>query len=55
MPVLEWEDDYRKVVRALPAEGAILIGQSLLAIVCVQFFEGVKLWRTCVAAVLQGP
>jgi hypothetical protein len=54
MPVPEWEDNSRRVLRVLPADCALVIGQSLLAIVCVQFFDRVKLWRTCLAAVLAG-
>ena len=44
--------EFREVVRTLGADDALVIGQSLLAIVCVQLIDGVKLWRTCLAAIL---
>jgi len=44
--------EFREVVRTLGADDALVIGQSLLAIVCLQLIDGVKLWRTCLAAIL---
>jgi len=44
--------EFREVVRTLGADGALVIGQALLAIVCLQLIDGVKLWRTCLAAIL---
>src|SRR5439155_14643123 len=39
-------------VRARGADDALVIGQSLLAIVGLQLIDGVKLWRTCLAVIL---
>src|SRR5579872_7229967 len=44
--------DFREVVRVLPAEYAIVIGQSLLAIISLQLIQGVRFWRICLAAIL---
>jgi hypothetical protein len=46
------EGDFREVPRALSGEDAMLIGQSLLAIVYLQFIQRVRFWRICLAAVL---
>ena len=45
-------DDFREVSRAIPAEYAIVIGQSLLAVVYLQITRGVR-WRgICLAGIL---
>jgi hypothetical protein len=46
------ESDFREVVRTLGAGDALVIGQSLLAIIYLQFFHGVRMWRTSLAAIL---
>jgi len=48
----EVESDFREVVRTLNAGDALVIGQSLLAIIYLQFFHGVRMWRTSLAAIL---
>jgi hypothetical protein len=44
--------DFREVVRTLGAGDALVIGQSLLAIIGLQFIHGVRWWRTSLAAIL---
>jgi hypothetical protein len=46
------EGNFREVVRVLPAEYAMVIGQSLLAIISLQLIQGVRFWRICLAAIL---
>jgi len=52
LPMPTVADDFREVSRALPAEYAIVIGQSLLAIVYLQISRGVKWWGMCLAGIL---
>lgn len=51
MPKMDFED-FRELPRALPAEYAIVIGQSLLAIGYLQTTRGVRWWGICLAGVL---
>jgi hypothetical protein len=46
------DNDFREVVRVLPAESAMLIGQSLLAVLCLQITRGVRSWGVCLAGTL---
>lgn len=52
LPMFQAPGEFREVPRALSGEDAMLVGQSLLAAVYLQFFYGVTFWNTTLTVVL---